>query len=99
MLKQNDILALLSKQFPELQTEYNISKIGLFGSFARNEQDKKSDIDIIVEFHPGTENIYEKKLKLKKTLKDYFHREIDLCRLKYVKPFVREYLEKEVIYV
>lgn len=57
MLKQNDILAFLSKQLPELQTEYNISKIGLFGSFARNEQDEKSDIDIILEFHLGTKNI------------------------------------------
>ena len=98
-MKQNDILAFLSKQPPELQVEYNISKIGLFGSFARNEQDKKSDIDIIVEFHPGTKNIYEKKANLKKLLTSFFHREIDLCRLKYVKPFVREYLEKEVIYV
>jgi len=99
MLKQNDILVFLSKQLPQLQAEYNITQIGLFGSFARNEQDDKSDIDIILEFHPGTENIYEKKLKLRKILKDFFHREIDLCRLKYVKPFIREYLEKEVIYV
>uniref|UniRef100_UPI0040559E88 nucleotidyltransferase family protein n=1 Tax=Candidatus Electrothrix sp. TaxID=2170559 RepID=UPI0040559E88 len=99
MLKQNDILAFLSKQLPELQAEYNISKIGLFGSFARNEQDENSDIDIVLEFHPGTENIYEKKTSLKKIFKNYFHREIDLCRLKYVKPFIKDYLEKEVIYV
>ncbi|MCI5117377.1 MAG: hypothetical protein D3913_05350 [Candidatus Electrothrix sp. LOE1_4_5] len=99
MLKQNNILALLSKQLPELQAEYNISKIGLFGSFARNEQDENSDIDIALEFHPGTENIYEKKMSLKKILKNYFHREIDLCCLKYVKPFIKDYLEKEMIYV
>ncbi|RWX44962.1 hypothetical protein H206_01151 [Candidatus Electrothrix aarhusensis] len=99
MLKQNDILAFLSKQFPELQTEYNISKIGLFGSFARNEQDEKSDIDIILEFHPGTKNIYEKKTNLKKFLKSSFHRDVDLCRAKYIKPFIRDYLTKEVIYV
>ena len=86
-------------QLPKLQTEYNISKIGLFGSFARNEQDEHSDIDIVLEFHLGTENIYEKKTNLKKIFKNYFHREIDLCRLKYVKPFIKDYLEKEVIYV
>ena len=70
MLKQNDILAFLSTQLPELQAEYNISKIGLFGSFARNEQDENSDIDIVLEFHPGTENIYEKKTSLKKIFKN-----------------------------
>lgn len=99
MLKQNDILAFFSTQLPKLQAEYNISKIGLFGSFARNEQDEKSDIDIILEFRPGTKNIYEKKTNLKKLLKNYFHRDIDLCRAKYIKPFIKDYLEQEVIYV
>ncbi|MCI5220910.1 MAG: hypothetical protein D3914_17365 [Candidatus Electrothrix sp. LOE2] len=99
MLEQNDIIIFLTQNLPNLQTEYNISKIGLFGSFARNEQDEKSDIDIILEFHPGTKNIYEKKTNLKKLLKSYFHRDVDLCRAKYIKPFIRDYLEKEVIYV
>ena len=40
----------------------------LFGSFARNEQDENSDIDIVLEFHPGTKNIYEKKTNLKKNI-------------------------------
>jgi predicted nucleotidyltransferase len=99
MLEQNDIIVFLAKKFPDLQTEYNISKIGLFGSFARNEQDENSDIDILLEFHPGTKNIYEKKTSLKKLLKSYFHRDVDLCRAKYIKPFIKDYLEKEVIYV
>ena len=99
MLDKIEIITYLSRKFPDLQAEYNISKIGLFGSFASNEQDEKSDIDIILEFHPGTKNIYEKKTTLKKIFKNYFHRDVDLCRLKYVKPFIKDYLEKEVIYV
>ena len=45
MLNQNDIITFLSDHLKDLQSEYNISKIGLFGSFAINEQDEKSDID------------------------------------------------------
>jgi len=71
----------------------------LFGSFARNEQNEKSDIDILLEFQPGTENIYEKKAKLREFLRSYFHRNVDLCREKYIKPFIKDYLEKEIIYV
>ena len=99
MLNQNDIIKFLTDQLPDLKEEYNISKIGLFGSFARNEQNEKSDTDILLEFQPGTENIYEKKAKLREFLRSYFHRNVDLCREKYIKPFIKDYLEKEVIYV
>lgn len=99
MLNQSDIIDFLSNHILDLKTEYNISKIGLIGSFARNEQDEKSDIDILLEFESGTENIYDKKTKLKEYLKTYFHRDVDLCREKYVKPYIKEYLDNEVIYV
>jgi predicted nucleotidyltransferase len=99
MLNRTDIITFLSNQLPELEKEYNISKIGLFGSFARNEQTNNSDIDILFEFQSGTENIYVKKVKFKAYLSNYFHRDIDLCREKYIKPYIKDYLEKEVIYV
>lgn len=99
MLEQGDIINFLSNNILDLKTEYQISKIGLFGSFARNEQDEKSDIDILLEFKPGTKNIHDKKTKLKEFLKSTFHRDVDLCREKYVKPFIKEYLDNEVIYV
>ena len=99
MLEQNDIIDFLHKHIPDLKNEYNITKIGLIGSFARNEQTEKSDIDILLEFQPGTENIYDKKMKLKEYLKINFNREVDLCREKYVKSYIRDYLDHEVIYV
>jgi len=99
MLDRNDILTFLSDQLPNLKTEYNIQRIGLFGSFARNEQNDKSDIDILLEFKPGTKNIYETKSKLKNFLINYFKRDVDLCREKYIKPYVKDYLKNEVIYV
>ena len=99
MLNQKDIIAFLSDQLPGLKAEYNISQIGLFGSFARNEQTDKSDIDILLEFESGTKNIYEKKHKLKEFLVNYFQRDVDLCRKKYIKSYMEDYLKNEVIYV
>lgn len=40
-------------------------KLGLYGSFARNEGTENSDIDIIVEFKPNTEDLLDKKAKIK----------------------------------
>jgi predicted nucleotidyltransferase len=99
MIVSNDIIKFLSEHFSSLKDEYHISKLGLFGSFARNEQDDSSDIDIILEFQEGTENIYEKKSRLREFLTNHFQRDVDLCREKYLKPYVKDYLQKEIIYV
>ncbi|MCW5206557.1 nucleotidyltransferase domain-containing protein [Desulfobulbus sp. F5] len=99
MLASNDIIKFLSEHLSSLKDEYHISKLGLFGSFARNEQNDSSDIDIILEFKEDTENIYEKKSRLKDFLTNHFQRDVDLCREKYLKPYVKDYLRNEIIYV
>ena len=99
MLNQNDIIKFLDNHYSDLQARFNVSKIGLFGSFARNEQNEESDIDILLEFMPGTQNVYEKKIELKEYLKSTFYRDVELCREKYLKPYIKDYLDKEVIYV
>lgn len=99
MLTKENILAYLkqSKQF--YKEKYHITKLGLFGSFARDEQTEKSDIDIIIEMEPDTPEIFEKKQELKKILREKYQREIDLCNEKYIKPIFKPYIIKEAIYV
>ena len=99
MLCTHDIIQFLGDHLSSLKHEYNISRLGLFGSFARNEQNDNSDIDIIIEFKEGTENIYERKNALREFLSKHFQREVDLCREKYLKPYVKDYLKNEIIYV
>ena len=81
-----------------LYSNYNISKIGLIGSFARNEQNDNSDIDFLIEFKSGTQDIFNLKLDLKQYLKKNLNREIDICREKYLKPYIKNYILDEVIY-
>jgi predicted nucleotidyltransferase len=50
MLTREKILELLQAKYPFLATEFGVSKIGLFGSFAKGQSDETSDIDIVVEF-------------------------------------------------
>ena len=44
------IIEALKQSYPHMATEYGLKKIGIFGSYARGEQNDKSDIDIIAEF-------------------------------------------------
>jgi predicted nucleotidyltransferase len=45
----------LSAHKEELKQNYNIKDIGIFGSYVRGEQKKKSDIDILVEFEESSQ--------------------------------------------
>ena len=48
---REDILGILREQLPELSSQYGVKKIGIFGSFSRNQQQADSDVDVIVEFN------------------------------------------------
>jgi len=99
MLDTRIIIEYLKSNKLEFYNKYNIVKIGIFGSFARNEQTEKSDIDIIIEMPRGTDDIFEKKQELKEVLKNQFHHEIDICRERSIKPLFKEMILKDAIYV
>jgi len=69
----------------------------LFGSFARNEQTAKSDIDILVVFEPNTPNLLDVEQELKEYLKKHFDREIDICSKKWIKPIFKPLVLKDAI--
>ena len=50
MLTRDKLIQLLQKEQAYLATEFGVSKIGLFGSYAKGQADETSDIDILVEF-------------------------------------------------
>jgi predicted nucleotidyltransferase len=99
MLNKKNILDFLKSQYSYLNSNYNVEKIGLIGSYARDEQDNESDIDLMVEFKPGTEDIFNMKLELKEYLKSNLNHDVDICREKFLKPYVKEHIMKEVLYV
>jgi len=99
MIQKQDILQYLTSNKELFFKQFDVIKIGIFGSFARDEQTEKSDIDIIIEMPRGTEDIFEKKQELKAMLKNYFQREIDICRERAIKPIFREMILKDTIYV
>ncbi|MBK7870097.1 MAG: nucleotidyltransferase domain-containing protein [Saprospiraceae bacterium] len=99
MVNKEDILEFLKAQKADFQRELRITKLGLFGSFARNEQTENSDIDIIVEFEPQTSNLYEKKNHLREVIGKAFNKQVDICREKYMKPYFRNQILQSAIYV
>ncbi len=98
-MTQSDILYYLSQHKEDFFQRFNISKLGLFGSFGREEAHQDSDIDIIIEMDSNTKDIYRKKQALKYELESYFQRNVDIAREKYLKPLARKSIMKDIIYV
>jgi predicted nucleotidyltransferase len=72
-----DVLNYLSKHFQEFHNKYNVEKIGLFGSYARDEATESSDIDIFVQMHPKLLDM----IAIKQFIEEDLHQKVDIVRL------------------
>lgn len=99
MPTKKEILNYLSREKTFFCNNYSLTKIGIFGSYARNEQTSSSDLDIIIEFKENTTDLFEKKIKIKEIINSYFKIHVDICREKAIKPIFRELILKDAIYV
>ena len=76
MLNSEKILELINENQDEIK-KYGVKKIGLFGSYLKNQQKKDSDIDILIEFKKGKKT-FDNYMDLKFFLEELFHRNVDL---------------------
>ncbi len=94
----NYILKILESKKDILLKEYGVKKLGLFGSYVANKQTNSSDIDFLVEFVPGITDMFDTKSRLKEYLQSLFHKDVDLARSKYLKPYVKREILNSTIY-
>ncbi len=78
-LSPDQVLLLLREHQLAWRQRYNLQRIGLFGSTARNEATASSDVDVWVELHPLTPFA---TVHLKQELEALLRRPVDLVRLR-----------------
>ena len=76
-----------------------MSEIALFGSLAKGEANAQSDIDLLVDFEPGTERIYEMKEGIKKLVGDHFQVSVDIGTGKYLKHYYKKQILSNAIFI
>ncbi|WP_461532904.1 nucleotidyltransferase family protein [Sinomicrobium sp.] len=93
MLSQEQIDIIINTMKP-----FNPTKIGIFGSVARNEEQGSSDIDILYHFK-DTIGLF-KLIRLQHELQDKLHKKVDLVSEKYVHPKIKPYIlnDLKIIY-
>lgn len=77
---------------------YHIKEIGVFGSFIRGEQTASSDVDLLVEFEKGHNDLFN-YMRLKYYLEELLGKKVDLVTKNAVKSRLRERIFSEVKYV
>ena len=98
MRTRDQILTFLAQNKKLFRDKYYIIRIGIFGSYARGDQNIKSDIDLLVEFEDNTQDLYDLKLQLKDFFRTKLGIEVDIRREKYIKPRIKKSILKETVY-
>lgn len=89
---------ILKEQKPLLREKFHVKEIALFGSYARNEETVRSDIDFLVELLPFSGNYIETKEALRNYLCTLFGKNVDLANPLSLKPHFKERILKQAIY-
>lgn len=96
-MRRDDALAILSRHRVELEREFGVASLALFGSVARDEAGPDSDVDVLVEFRepPGLSEY----MRLKCWFEDRLGRRVDLVMKGALKDWARPAVEAEAIRV
>ncbi|MBF0475891.1 MAG: nucleotidyltransferase domain-containing protein [Deltaproteobacteria bacterium] len=97
-ITKRDEIILALRKFKEINPKkYNIIRIGVFGSAARDDMKEESDIDVVVEL---TEPDLFKLIGIKQDLEEQLRRPVDIVRYRNnMNGFLKGRIDKEAIYV
>ncbi|MCL1920001.1 MAG: nucleotidyltransferase family protein [Kiritimatiellaeota bacterium] len=98
MITKNAILSAIRTHKPQLAS-HGVSRIGLFGSYVRDEQRPGSDIDILVDFEPAKET-FDNFMGLCDDLEKLFAGEtVEVVTVNGLSPYIGRHILEEVAYV
>ncbi len=91
------IIKIIRNKKPEMESRYGVQRLGLFGSYVRESQRKKSDIDILVAFNRDID-LFD-FLDLRTYLESQLQAKVDLVMETALKPAIGKRILSEVEYV
>jgi len=79
----------------DLTSKYKPTLLGVFGSYSRNEENKESDLDILIDFE-DTIDLFE-IIGLEQELSEILGIKVDLITVKSIDKNLQPYIEKDLI--
>ena len=97
LMGKPEIIDIIKNSKPEMKSLFGVDKVGLFGSYVREQQKKKSDIDILVSFSRDID-LFD-FIDLREYLENRLHQKVDLVMESALKPAIGKRILSEVEYV
>ncbi|HDQ04541.1 MAG TPA: nucleotidyltransferase [Deltaproteobacteria bacterium] len=94
---KKEIIEIIRSKKPEMADRYGVERLGLFGSYLKQKQRKKSDIDILVKFNRDID-LFD-FLDLREYLEIQLNGKVDLVMESALKPNIGKRILSEVEYV
>lgn len=96
-MTKDELLRDLTDLKSELKQQFGIEKIALFGSYARNEANEESDVDIVIL--KSKQRTLANRLAAIKMIEKRVHKKVDMGYLDSMKTFIQNRIKKDLIYV
>ena len=97
MRSLDQILSVLKDEMPYFRSRYQIESLRVFGSYARGEQSKDSDLDLLVRFEKNAQLTLIDYIDLRDELSKLLSVKIDLVDESTLKPLIGENILREAI--
>jgi len=97
-ISRRKVEEIIKQQKKELEERFKIKEIGIFGSYARGEQKKASDIDILVEMELESQT-FRNYMGLKFFLEKILDSKVDLVLKDTIKEQLKDRILREVVSV
>ncbi|MUW14242.1 DNA polymerase beta [Halorubrum sp. CBA1125] len=97
MAPVEDMSTRLARLKPQLEQEYPIAELGIFGSYARDEQRPDSDLDILVAFERPV-SLFD-LVRLENELTNELGVDVDLVTKDSLKPRIESRVTEDIVYV
>mgnify|MGYP001352827367 CR=1 FL=1 len=94
---KKEIIKIIRDSKSEMESHYGVGRLGLFGSYVREKQKKRSDIDILVTFNRDID-LFD-FLDLREYLECRLQAKVDLVMESALKPAIGRRILSEVEYV
>jgi predicted nucleotidyltransferase len=96
--RRSPVFKKLQQALPVIRSQYGVKRIGIFGSFARGEQKRTSDVDVLVALDYDRITL-GKFVALAEYLENLFSRRVDLLTEESLDKYIKTQVEHEVIWV
>jgi len=97
IMTKDEVLEIIRLHEEKIKS-FGVKKLGLFGSFVRDEQNPASELDLLVEFE-SEKKTFDNLVNLSLMLEEVLKRRVELVTTESLSPYIGPHILREVEYV